>query len=82
MENQLKTNNNEKDENQKKKVLELNHDEYRRLRARLNTYFYLHDGQERGVCPKCGKYIIIDGYVCFGCGYDSSIDRPKRVRKN
>lgn len=24
----------------------------------------------RGICPKCGEYIILDGYVCFGCGYD------------
>lgn len=81
MEKQSKNNNNEKDGNQKK-ILELNHNEYRRLRARLNTYLYLHDGQERGVCPKCGKYIIIDGYVCFGCGYDNSVDRRKRVSEN
>lgn len=82
MEKQSKTNNSEKDGNQEKKVLELNHNEYRRLRARLNTYFYLHSGQERGVCPKCGKYIIIDGYVCFGCGYDNSVDRRKQTREN
>lgn len=80
MEKELKTNN-KKDENQKK-TLELSPDQYKRLKARLNTYLYLHNYQERGICPKCGKYIIIDGYVCFGCGYDNSIDRWKRAGEN
>ena len=40
--------------------------------AKLRTFNYLHGHESRGVCPKCGKYIIIDGYVCFGCGFDKS----------
>lgn len=26
----------------------------------------------RGLCPKCKKSVIIDGWVCPCCGYDSS----------
>lgn len=26
----------------------------------------------RGLCPKCGKSVVIDGWVCPCCGYDSS----------
>ena len=26
----------------------------------------------RGLCPKCKEAIIIDGWVCPCCGYDSS----------
>lgn len=25
----------------------------------------------RGLCPKCKKSVIIDGFVCPYCGYDS-----------
>ena len=28
----------------------------------------------KGLCPKCKKSVIIDGYVCPYCGYDSSDD--------
>ena len=40
--------------------------------ATLRTFDYLYSCQTKGLCPKCKRYIIIDGYVCFGCGYDSS----------
>jgi len=23
-------------------------------------------------CPNCKKYMMLEGYVCFGCGYDDS----------
>lgn len=26
----------------------------------------------RGLCPKCEKSVVIDGWVCPCCGYDSS----------
>lgn len=38
--------------------------------ARLNTYFDWLGYREVCLCPKCKEYMIIDGYVCFGCGYD------------
>lgn len=22
------------------------------------------------LCPVCGNYVLVDGYICFGCGYD------------
>lgn len=25
-----------------------------------------------GLCPKCRKSVIVDGWVCPCCGYDSS----------
>lgn len=28
----------------------------------------------KGICPKCREAVIIDGYVCPCCGYDSSMD--------
>lgn len=28
----------------------------------------------KDICPKCREAVIIDGYVCPCCGYDSSID--------
>ena len=40
------------------------------LQAILNTFYYQNSGSIRGVCPKCGKYMLIDGYVCYGCHYD------------
>lgn len=39
-------------------------------KARLNTYYFLHGHQETCICPKCKEFIILDGYVCFGCRYD------------
>lgn len=41
-------------------------------KAICNSFRYLYSHQMRGICPKCGKYMLIDGYVCFGCGYDYS----------
>lgn len=28
----------------------------------------------KDICPKCREAVIVDGYVCPCCGYDSSID--------
>lgn len=28
----------------------------------------------RGLCPKCKNAVIIDGWVCPCCGYDSSYE--------
>lgn len=57
---------------EKKIVTELSPEEHAYLQAKINTYNYLHGHETRGVCPKCGKYLILRGYVCFGCGYDKS----------
>lgn len=35
----------------------------------LDSYMRIKD-----VCPKCRKAVIVDGYVCPCCGYDSSAD--------
>ena len=42
------------------------------INAIVNTFFDLHQGAH--ICPKCGEYMIIPGYVCLGCGYDESDD--------
>lgn len=39
--------------------------------AIINTFNYLYC-ETHGICPKCGEYILLDGYLCFGCGYDYS----------
>lgn len=76
----------ETEQEEKKIVLELTPEEYKYLHAKLNTFDYWHSGQTRGICPKCGEYIIIDGYVCFGCGFDKSAadweERMKLKREN
>lgn len=41
------------------------------ITAVINTFRYLYPNANQ-ICPKCNKYILIDGYVCFGCGYDKS----------
>lgn len=28
----------------------------------------------KDICPKCREAVIVDGYVCPCCGYDSSMD--------
>ena len=45
-------------------------EDVKRLEATLNTFNYWFSGKIREVCPKCGEYILIDGYTCFGCGFD------------
>jgi hypothetical protein len=50
--------------------------------AELRTFHYLHSHESRGVCPKCGKYIIIDGYICFGCGFDKSAYEWEKRHRN
>ena len=44
--------------------------EKNKIQAYINTLMYLYGQKLKGVCPRCGKYIIIDGYRCFGCGYE------------
>lgn len=38
--------------------------------AIVQTFCYLHP--DANICPKCGQYMIIPGYLCFGCGYDEN----------
>lgn len=35
----------------------------------LNSFMRVKD-----ICPKCREAVIVDGYVCPCCGYDSSMD--------
>lgn len=35
----------------------------------LNAFMRVKD-----VCPKCREAVLIDGYICPCCGYDSSRD--------
>ena len=35
----------------------------------LNVYIRIKD-----ICPKCREAVLIDGYVCPCCGYNSSRD--------
>lgn len=53
--------------------MEISVEEYSMLVAKANTLYYLHPTQY-GMCPKCGRYILVRGYVCFGCGYDRHSD--------
>lgn len=38
----------------------------------LHGLFLESFNKVRGLCPKCKKSVIIDGWVCPCCGYDSS----------
>lgn len=40
------------------------------IEAIVQTFCYLHP--DANICPKCGQYMIIPGYLCFGCGYDEN----------
>jgi len=52
-----------------KQILEL--EEYNKdLQPYMRTLEAIH--VPIGLCPVCGKYIIVQGYVCFGCGYDQT----------
>lgn len=44
-------------------------------KAIIRTFNDLHYGAH--LCPKCQEYMIIPGYVCFGCGYDGRKDRKE-----
>ena len=48
-------------------------EEIKEITAVMNTFRYLYPNAHE-ICPKCNKYILIDGYVCFGCGYDKSLE--------
>lgn len=43
-------------------------EEEKYIAAIVRTLNFLHPNYY--LCPKCGEYVIIDGFVCFGCGYD------------
>ena len=50
-----------------------NEEELEYLRAckfTLNNFRRVKD-----ICPKCREAVLIDGYVCPYCGYDSSMDK-------
>lgn len=32
-----------------------------------------HFNISQGLCPRCKKYILFDGYICPGCGYDKNL---------
>ena len=64
-------------------VVVLNKDEYKALidnwadeeeleYLRACQYALEAFNKVRGLCPKCKKSVIIDGWVCPCCGYDSS----------
>lgn len=55
----------------KQLLLIMTNEEVEEITAVMNTFKYLYPNAHR-ICPKCNKYILIDGYVCFGCGYDKS----------
>lgn len=38
----------------------------------LKACQYALESRVRGLCPKCKKSVIIDGWGCPCCGYDSS----------
>ena len=38
------------------------------IEAIVRTFRCLHP--DAHICPKCGQYMIIPGYLCLGCGYD------------
>ncbi len=44
--------------------------EEKEIKAVVSTFFLLHPDSH--ICPKCGEYMIIPGYLCLGCGYDES----------
>ena len=44
--------------------------EVERLECHANTLYSY--AMPVGLCPKCKDYILLEGYVCFGCGYDRS----------
>lgn len=51
---------------------QLDEEELEYLRAcefTLNAFTRIKD-----ICPKCREAVLIDGYVCPYCGYDSSRD--------
>ena len=53
-------------------------EEIEEVAAVMNTFRYLYPNACK-ICPKCNKYILIDGYICFGCGYDKSSEDNTEV---
>ena len=51
-------------------IINVYKDEYEKLMAAYRTLFYY--ANPTIVCPKCGEYYMLKGYVCFGCRYDGS----------
>lgn len=51
-------------------------DEDQKIReAKVRTFDYEYYWSM--LCPECGKYMLVSGYVCYGCGYDKSIAQEK-----
>ena len=44
-------------------------EDYNLLIAKSNT-LYTYVGGGHKLCPSCKQYMLVRGYVCFGCGYD------------
>ena len=41
---------------------------------RCHTRTLYASANVKRLCPKCQKYMLLEGYVCFGCGYDEDIE--------
>ena len=51
------------------KQVKVDEQDYERLVCNTNTLIAM--GYSGGdICPNCKKYTLVNGYVCFGCGYD------------
>jgi len=37
----------------------------------VRTFKEEHNGRNL-ICPKCGRYVLLSEYCCFGCGYDQT----------
>lgn len=48
---------------------------YNYLRACENTLFAYANPTR--ICPKCGTTMLVQGYVCFNCGYDDSVSEDE-----
>lgn len=59
------------------KKVKISKDEYKLLKAAYNTVEHF-TAVIYGLCPKCGKCLIINGYRCFECGYDYSMEDTYR----
>lgn len=49
---------------------EVNSEEIKHLRACAYTLYAFQNPTH--ICPKCGKAMMVDGFVCPCCGYDDS----------
>ena len=57
-------------------------DELKRLKAcEVTLYAYQN---VVGLCPNCGRAMLLEGLICPNCGYDSScsVEEWKQMHKN